>query len=176
MPEIVLKNISKSYENGVKAVSNFNLEIKEKEFVIFVGPSGCGKSTTLRMIAGLEEISEGELWMNETFANYLKPKERDFAMVFQSYALYPNMNVYDNIAFSLKVRKTDKKTVDKKVRHTARVLGIEELFDRRPKDFSEIIGNTDTIEQLTTLFDNPKNKIPHLFLFHGKSGCGKSHF
>lgn len=165
MPEIVLKNISKSYENGVKAVSNFNLEIKEKEFVIFVGPSGCGKSTTLRMIAGLEEISEGELWMNETFANYLKPKERDFAMVFQSYALYPNMNVYDNIAFSLKVRKTDKKTVDKKVRHTARVLGIEELLDRRPKDLSGgqrqrvAIGNAIIRNPKVLLMDEPLSNL-----------------
>lgn len=165
MSELVLKNISKSYGNGVKAVSNFNLEIKEKEFIIFVGPSGCGKSTTLRMIAGLEEITEGELWIDETYANYLQPKERDLAMVFQSYALYPNMNVYENIAFSLKVRKTDKKVLDQKVRHTAKLLGIEELLDRRPKDLSGgqrqrvAIGNAIIRDPKILLMDEPLSNL-----------------
>jgi len=163
--ELVLKNISKSYENGVKVVSDFNLEIKEKEFIIFVGPSGCGKSTTLRMIAGLEDITEGELWIDETFANYLKPKEREFSMVFQSYALYPNMNVYENIAFSLKVRKTDKKVLDQKVRNTAKLLGIEELLDRMPKDLSGgqrqrvAIGNAIIRDPKVLLMDEPLSNL-----------------
>ncbi len=165
MSDLVLKNICKSYENGVKAVSNFNLEIRDKEFIIFVGPSGCGKSTTLRMIAGLEEISDGELWIDDTFANYLEPKERDLAMVFQSYALYPNMNVYENIAFSLKVRKIDKKVVDEKVKKTAKLLGLEELLDRRPKDLSGgqkqrvAIGNAIIREPQVLLMDEPLSNL-----------------
>ena len=104
MPDIVLRNISKKYEDGFQAVDNINLEIKEKEFLIFVGPSGCGKSTTLRMIAGLEEVSSGELWIGDVLANYQEPGERNLSMVFQNYALYPNMSVYKNIAFSLEIR------------------------------------------------------------------------
>ncbi len=163
--ELVLKNICKSYENGVKAVSNFNLEIKDKEFIIFVGPSGCGKSTTLRMIAGLEEISDGELWIDDTFANYLEPKERNLAMVFQSYALYPNMNVYENIAFSLRVRKTEKRVVDEKVKNAAKLLGLEDLLDRRPKDLSGgqrqrvAIGNAIIREPKVLLMDEPLSNL-----------------
>ena len=113
MSEIILRDICKSYENGFQAVKNFNLEIEKGELIVFVGPSGCGKSTTLRMIAGLEDISDGELWIGDKLVNYLEPKERDLAMVFQSYALYPQMNIYDNIAFSLQVRKVPKKEIDK---------------------------------------------------------------
>lgn len=113
MSEIILRDICKSYENGFQAVKNFNLEIEKGELVVFVGPSGCGKSTTLRMIAGLEDISDGELWIGDKLVNYLEPKERDLAMVFQSYALYPQMNIYDNIAFSLQVRKVPKKRLIK---------------------------------------------------------------
>lgn len=113
MSEIILRDICKSYENGFHAVKNFNLEIEKGELVVFVGPSGCGKSTTLRMIAGLEDISDGELWIGDKLVNYLEPKERDLAMVFQSYALYPQMNIYDNIAFSLQVRKVPKKKLIK---------------------------------------------------------------
>ena len=112
MSEIILKNVCKRYDNDVYAVKNFDLKIEEKEFVIFVGPSGCGKSTTLRMIAGLEEISEGELWIDGKLCNYLEPKDRNLSMVFQNYALYPNMNVYDNLAFSLQVRKVPNKEIE----------------------------------------------------------------
>ena len=118
----MLKDICKSYENGFHAVNEFNLEIEKGEFIVFVGPSGCGKSTTLRMIAGLEDISDGELWIGDRLVNYLEPKERDLAMVFQSYALYPQMNVYDNIAFSLQVRKVPKKEINEKVHKVAGLL------------------------------------------------------
>ena len=136
MSEIILRDICKSYENGFQAVKNFNLEIEKGELVVFVGPSGCGKSTTLRMIAGLEDISDGELWIGDKLVNYLEPKERDLAMVFQSYALYPQMNIYDNIAFSLQVRKVPKKEIDKKVHHVAELLGLENLLKQRPKNLS----------------------------------------
>ena len=108
MASLSLKNICKTYPNGFVAVKNFNLDIADKEFIIFVGPSGCGKSTTLRMIAGLEEITEGELWIGNNLVNDVEPKDRDIAMVFQNYALYPHMSVYDNMAFCLKLRKTPK--------------------------------------------------------------------
>ena len=113
MAEIVLKNVNKVYENGFHAVNNVNLTISPQEFIIFVGPSGCGKSTTLRMIAGLEEISSGELWMGDVHANFLEPRERELAMVFQNYALYPNMTVYKNLAFSLEIRGEKKEEVKK---------------------------------------------------------------
>ncbi len=114
MAGLLLKNIDKIYENGYKAVNNFNLEIKDKEFIVFVGPSGCGKSTTLRMIAGLEEISGGELYIDGVMVNDIAPKDRDIAMVFQNYALYPHMTVYGNMAFALKLRKVPKDEIDKK--------------------------------------------------------------
>ena len=136
MAGLVLKNIEKKYENGFKAVNNFNLEIKDREFIVFVGPSGCGKSTTLRMIAGLEEISGGELYIGDKLMNDIAPKERDIAMVFQNYALYPHMTVYDNMAFALKLRKTPKEEIEKKVREAARILDIEHLLDRKPKALS----------------------------------------
>ena len=128
MAGLVLKNIEKIYENGFKAVNNFNLEIKDREFIVFVGPSGCGKSTTLRMIAGLEEISDGELYIGDKLMNDVAPKERDIAMVFQNYALYPHMTVYDNMAFALKLRKTPKDEIDKKVKEAANILDIEHLI------------------------------------------------
>lgn len=134
--EIALKNICKEYKNKNYAVRDFNLDIYDKEFVIFVGPSGCGKSTTLRMIAGLEEISDGELWIDGELSNYSEPKERDMSMVFQNYALYPSMTVYSNLAFALKVRKTPKKEIDKKVHQIAQILDIEHLLERRPSDLS----------------------------------------
>lgn len=134
--EITLKNICKEYENHHYAVKDFNLEIHDKEFIIFVGPSGCGKSTTLRMIAGLEDISDGELWIDDQLCNYMEPKDRGMSMVFQNYALYPNMTVYGNMAFALKVRKTPKKEIDKKVHQIAKILEIEHLLDRRPRDLS----------------------------------------
>lgn len=136
MAGLSLKNINKVYENGFKAVENFNLEIKDREFIVFVGPSGCGKSTTLRMIAGLEEISSGELYIGDRLVNDVAPKERDIAMVFQNYALYPHMTVYGNMAFALKLRKMPKDEIDKKVREAAKILDIEHLLDRKPKALS----------------------------------------
>ncbi|WP_297633310.1 sn-glycerol-3-phosphate ABC transporter ATP-binding protein UgpC [uncultured Clostridium sp.] len=136
MAGLVLKGIEKQYENGFKAVNNFNLEIKDREFIVFVGPSGCGKSTTLRMIAGLEEISGGELYIGDRVVNDVAPKDRDIAMVFQNYALYPHMTVYDNMAFALKLRKESKSEIDTKVRGAAKILDIEHLLDRKPKALS----------------------------------------
>lgn len=136
MSEIVLKNICKQYDKEHYAVKNFNLDIKDREFIIFVGPSGCGKSTTLRMIAGLEEISDGELWIDGELCNYYEPKDRGLSMVFQNYALYPNMTVYGNLAYALKIRKVPKKEIDEKVHQVAKVLEIEQLLDRKPSALS----------------------------------------
>ena len=136
MASLSLRNIKKVYDNKVTAVDDFNLEIKDKEFVVFVGPSGCGKSTTLRMIAGLEEISGGELYIDDKLVNSVAPKDRDIAMVFQNYALYPHMTVYENMAFALKLRKVPKKEIDKKVREAAEILGITEYLSRKPKALS----------------------------------------
>ena len=136
MANLSLKNIQKVYDNGFKAVSDFNLEIEDKEFIVFVGPSGCGKSTTLRMIAGLEEISGGELYIGDRLVNDVAPKDRDIAMVFHNYALYPHMTVYDNMAFGLKLRKVNKEEIDKKVKEAARILDLEHLLDRKPKALS----------------------------------------
>ena len=122
MASLSLRNIYKVYPNGFNAVKDFNLEIEDKEFIIFVGPSGCGKSTTLRMIAGLEEISKGELYIDDKLVNDVEPKDRDIAMVFQSYALYPHMSIYDNMAFGLKLRKMPKDEIDRRVREAARIL------------------------------------------------------
>lgn len=136
MSGIVLKNICKQYDNEHFAVKNFNLDIQDREFIIFVGPSGCGKSTTLRMIAGLEEISDGELWIDGELCNYYEPKDRGLSMVFQNYALYPNMTVYGNLAYALKIRKVSKKEIDEKVHQVAKVLEIEQLLDRKPSALS----------------------------------------
>ena len=137
MAELSLRNIDKIYDKSdEKAVDNFNLEIKDKEFIVFVGPSGCGKSTTLRMIAGLEEITSGELYIDGKLMNDVAPKDRDIAMVFQNYALYPHMNVYDNMAFGLKLRKFKKDEIDRRVKDAARILGLEAYLDRKPKALS----------------------------------------
>ncbi len=136
MANVVLKNVNKIYDNNVQAVFDFNLEIKDKEFIVFVGPSGCGKSTTLRMIAGLEEITSGELFIDDKLCNEVEPKDRDIAMVFQSYALYPHMSVYDNMAFGLKIRKLPKDEIDKRVKEAAKILEIEEYLQRKPKALS----------------------------------------
>ncbi len=136
MASLSLKHIYKKYAGGVVAVSDFNLEIKDKEFLVLVGPSGCGKSTTLRMIAGLEEISEGELYIGDTLVNDIVPKDRDIAMVFQNYALYPHMTVYENMAFGLKLRKTPKEEIKRRVEEAARILDISHLLDRKPKALS----------------------------------------
>lgn len=136
MAEIKLKGIKKIYPGNVTAVHDFNLEIKDQEFIVLVGPSGCGKSTTLRMIAGLEEISEGELYIGERLVNQVHPKDRDIAMVFQNYALYPQKTVYKNMSFGLSLRKVSKEEIDRKVKETACILGIEELLDRKPEALS----------------------------------------
>lgn len=136
MAEIALRNVCKQFDSEHYGVKDFTLDIHDKEFVIFVGPSGCGKSTTLRLIAGLEDITDGELWIDGELCNYLEPKEREMSMVFQNYALYPNMTVYGNIAYSLKIRKIPKKEIDQRVREVARILEIESLLDRKPAALS----------------------------------------
>ena len=136
MSEIALINVCKQFDSEHYGVKDFNLDIHDKEFVIFVGPSGCGKSTTLRIIAGLEEITDGELWIDGELSNYLEPKERGMSMVFQNYALYPNMTVYGNMAYALKIRKMPKDEIDKKVHEVAKILEIEQLLDRKPAALS----------------------------------------
>ena len=133
MADLQLKNIYKRYAGDVTAVSDFSIDIEDKEFIILVGPSGCGKSTTLRMIAGLEEISDGELYIGGKLMNDVAPKDRDIAMVFQNYALYPHMSVFDNMAFALNLRKTPKDEIKKRVTEAAKILDIEHLLDRKPK-------------------------------------------
>lgn len=136
MSEIALRNVCKQFDSEHYGVKDFNLDIHDKEFVIFVGPSGCGKSTTLRIIAGLEEITDGELWIDGELSNYLEPKERGMSMVFQNYALYPNMTVYGNMAYALKIRKLSKDEIDRKVHEVAKILEIDQLLDRRPAALS----------------------------------------
>ena len=133
---IVIKNVSKVYSGDVRAVDNFNMEIPDREFVVFVGPSGCGKSTTLRMIAGLEEITKGEIYIGDRLINLIPPKNRNIAMVFQSYSLYPHMTVYKNMAFAMKMQRVPKAKIDKRVRETAELLGITHLLKRKPRALS----------------------------------------
>ena len=154
MASLSLKNINKTYPNGFVAVKDFNLDIEDKEFIIFVGPSGCGKSTTLRMIAGLEEITAGELWIGDKLVNDVEPKDRDIAMVFQNYALYPHMSVYDNMAFGLKLRKTPKAEIDKLVHEAAKILDLEHLLDRKPAALSG--GQRQRVAMGRAIVRNPK--------------------
>ena len=154
MARLSLKNICKEYPNGYQAVKNFNLEIADQEFIIFVGPSGCGKSTTLRMIAGLEDISSGEFKIDDVLVNDIESKDRDIAMVFQNYALYPHMTVYDNMAFGLKLRKTPKAEIDKMVREAARILDLERLLDRKPAALSG--GQRQRVAMGRAIVRNPK--------------------
>ena len=154
MAGVSLKHICKTYPNGFEAVKDFNLEIKDKEFLIFVGPSGCGKSTTLRMIAGLEEITSGELKIGDTVVNDVEPKDRDIAMVFQNYALYPHMTVYENMAFGLKLRKVPKDQIDKMVKEAAKILDLEQLLDRKPKALSG--GQRQRVAMGRAIVCNPK--------------------
>ena len=132
MASVTLEHVEKIYDNKVKAVHDFNLQIKDKEFVVFVGPSGCGKSTTLRMIAGLEDISAGTLKIGDRVVNDVEPKDRDIAMVFQNYALYPHITVYENLAFSLRLRKMNNEEIHKRVTQAAEILGITEYLARKP--------------------------------------------
>ncbi|MCI5901941.1 MAG: sn-glycerol-3-phosphate ABC transporter ATP-binding protein UgpC [Blautia sp.] len=154
MASLSLQHINKTYPNGFQAVKDFNLEIEDKEFIIFVGPSGCGKSTTLRMVAGLEEISSGTLKIGDKVMNDVEPKDRDIAMVFQNYALYPHMTVYDNMAFGLKLRKVPKDEIDKAVREAARILDLEKLLDRKPKALSG--GQRQRVAMGRAIVRNPK--------------------
>ena len=154
MASLSLQGIQKIYPNGFHAVKDFNLEIEDKEFIIFVGPSGCGKSTTLRMIAGLEDISGGTLKIDGKVMNDVEPKDRDIAMVFQNYALYPHMTVYDNMAFGLKLRKVPKAEIDKKVKEAARILDLDKLLDRKPKALSG--GQRQRVAMGRAIVRNPK--------------------
>ena len=154
MASLSLKNICKVYPNGFEAVKDFNLEVEDQEFIIFVGPSGCGKSTTLRMIAGLEEISSGELKIDGRVVNDVEPKDRDIAMVFQNYALYPHMTVFDNMAFGLKLRKVPKDEIKRKVEEAAKILDLEKLLDRKPKALSG--GQRQRVAMGRAIVRNPK--------------------
>ncbi len=165
MASLSLRHIYKVYPGNVTAVKDFNLEIEDKEFVVFVGPSGCGKSTTLRMIAGLEEISQGELYIGDNLVNDVAPKNRDIAMVFQNYALYPHMSVYENMAFGLKIRKMPKDEIERKVKEAARILDIEHLLDRKPKALSGgqrqrvALGRAIVREPKVFLMDEPLSNL-----------------
>jgi multiple sugar transport system ATP-binding protein len=165
MATVELKNVKKIYEGGVLAVDNANIVVNDKEFVVLVGPSGCGKSTTLRMIAGLEEITSGELYIDGKLMNDVAPKDRDIAMVFQNYALYPHMSVYENMAFGLKIRKFPKKEINDRVHEAARVLDIEELLDRKPKALSGgqrqrvAVGRAIVRKPKVFLFDEPLSNL-----------------
>ena len=165
MSSLSLKHIYKKYPGGVTAVSDFCLEIADKEFIIFVGPSGCGKSTTLRMIAGLEEITEGELYIGDKLMNDVAPKDRDIAMVFQNYALYPHMTVYENMAFGLKLRKVPKETIKRRVEAAAKILGIENLLNRKPAQMSGgqkqrvALGRAIVREPKVFLLDEPLSNL-----------------
>ena len=154
MASLSLKNVCKVYPNGFEAVKDFNLEIADQEFIIFVGPSGCGKSTTLRMIAGLEDITSGELKIGDRVVNDVEPKDRDIAMVFQNYALYPHMSVYDNMAFGLKLRKVPKDEIDKMVKEAAKILDLTALLDRKPKALSG--GQRQRVAMGRAIVRNPK--------------------
>ena len=165
MASLSLRNVYKSYPGGVTAVSDFNLEIKDKEFIILVGPSGCGKSTTLRMVAGLEEISDGVIYIGDKLVNDVAPKDRDIAMVFQNYALYPHMTVFDNMAFGLKLRKTPKDEIKRRVEEAARILDISHLLERKPKALSGgqrqrvALGRAIVREPKVFLLDEPLSNL-----------------
>ena len=154
MAEMALRNVCKQFDSAHYGVKNFNLDIHDKEFVIFVGPSGCGKSTTLRLIAGLEEITDGELWIDGKLCNYLEPRERDMSMVFQNYALYPHMSVRKNIAYSLKIRGEKKDVIEQKVQEAAEILGLKEVLDRKPGQLSG--GQKQRVAMGRAIVRNPK--------------------
>ncbi len=181
MASLSLRNIYKTYSGGFTAVKDFSLEIDDKEFVILVGPSGCGKSTTLRMIAGLEEISEGELYIGDTLVNDIAPKDRDIAMVFQNYALYPHMTVYENMAFGLKLRKIPKDEIKRKVLEAAQILDIEHLLDRKPKALSGgqrqrvALGRAIVREPKVFLMDEPLSNLDAKLRVQMRTEIGKLH-
>ncbi|HHW15219.1 MAG TPA: sn-glycerol-3-phosphate ABC transporter ATP-binding protein UgpC, partial [Firmicutes bacterium] len=180
MASVTLKGVSKRFGN-VTAVDNVNLEIADREFVVLVGPSGCGKTTTLRMVAGLEEITEGEIYIGERLVNDVAPKDRDIAMVFQNYALYPHMNVYDNMAFALKIRKVRRDEIDRRVRAAAQLLGIENLLDRKPKALSGgqrqrvALGRAIVREPKVFLMDEPLSNLDAKLRVQMRSELSKLH-
>jgi multiple sugar transport system ATP-binding protein len=165
MAEVLLKNVAKVYEGGNKVVTDANFKVEDKEFVVLVGPSGCGKTTTLRMIAGLEEITSGEIFIDGKLVNNLPPKDRDIAMVFQNYALYPHMTVYENMAFGLKLKKVDKKEIDIRVKEAAKILGLETYLGRKPKALSGgqrqrvAVGRAIVRKPKVFLFDEPLSNL-----------------
>ena len=165
MSTLKFVNVNKIYDNGVQAVFDFNLEIEDKEFIVFVGPSGCGKSTTLRMVAGLEEITEGELYIDNQLVNDVHPKDRDIAMVFQSYALYPHMSVYENMAFGLKIRHLEKEEINRRIDTAANILGLRPYLKRKPKELSGgqrqrvALGRAIVREPKVFLMDEPLSNL-----------------
>lgn len=181
MANVVLKDVCKIFAGDVKAVNNVSLEIKDKEFVVLVGPSGCGKSTTLRMIAGLEEISSGEISIDGKVVNDVPPKDRDIAMVFQNYALYPHMSVYKNMAFGLMLRKYPKDEIDSRVKDAARILGISELLERKPKALSGgqrqrvAVGRAIVRKPKVFLFDEPLSNLDAKMRVQMRSELSKLH-
>ncbi|HQY89567.1 MAG TPA: ATP-binding cassette domain-containing protein, partial [Tepidisphaeraceae bacterium] len=165
MAQVILENVGKVYAGNVRAVEGVNVNIKNGEFIVLVGPSGCGKSTTLRMVAGLEEITEGAIKIGERVVNNVAPKDRDIAMVFQNYALYPHMSVYKNMAFGLKLRRFSKSEIDKRVQEAARILDISHLLERKPKALSGgqrqrvAVGRAIVREPACFLFDEPLSNL-----------------
>ncbi|BBE31409.1 sugar ABC transporter ATP-binding protein [Tepiditoga spiralis] len=181
MADVLLKDVNKIYPNGFHAVKDANFEIKDKEFVVLLGPSGCGKTTTLRMIAGLEDISGGTVKIAEKVVNDIEPKDRDIAMVFQNYALYPHMTIYDNMAFGLKLRKTPKEEIDKRVKNAAKILDIEHLLDRKPKQLSGgqrqrvAVGRAIVRDPKVFLFDEPLSNLDAKLRVQMRSELKKLH-
>ena len=181
MASLSLRNIYKIYPGDVVAVNDFNLEIEDKEFIVLVGPSGCGKSTTLRMVAGLEDISKGELYIDDKLMNHVPPKDRDIAMVFQSYALYPHMTVYNNMAFGLKLRKMSKEEIDRRVKDAAKILGIEALLNRKPAALSGgqrqrvALGRAIVREPKVFLMDEPLSNLDAKLRVQTRSEITKLH-
>ncbi|MDI9472889.1 MAG: sn-glycerol-3-phosphate ABC transporter ATP-binding protein UgpC [Bacillota bacterium] len=181
MASLSLNNVKKIYPGNVEAVKGFNIDIEDKEFIVLVGPSGCGKSTTLRMIAGLEDITEGDLLIDGERVNDTHPKDRDIAMVFQNYALYPHMSVYDNMAFGLKIKKTPKEEIDKRVKEAAKILEIVDLLDRKPKALSGgqrqrvALGRAMVREPKVFLMDEPLSNLDAKLRVQMRSEITKLH-
>ncbi len=165
MASVLIENLNKFYDNKIHAVKNANFKIKDKEFIVLVGPSGCGKSTLLRMLAGLEEISDGNIFIDDILVNEVSPRDRDVAMVFQNYALYPHMTVFENMSFSLKIRKFDKTEIHARVQKAAEMLGLQDLLDRKPKELSGgqrqrvAVGRAIVREPKVFLFDEPLSNL-----------------
>jgi len=181
MADVVLKSVTKVFDKSVVAVKDANLDVADKEFVVLVGPSGCGKSTTLRMIAGLEEVTQGEIYIDGRLVNDVPPKDRDIAMVFQNYALYPHMSVYDNMAFGLKLRKYPKAEINERVREAAAILGIDNLLDRKPKALSGgqrqrvAVGRAIVRKPKVFLFDEPLSNLDAKFRVTMRTEISKLH-